>query len=405
MRTPTRSPLRRCFLPLLLGAVASAQPAAPASHAPADIAGTLEPFRAEYHLPALAALVTTADHTVALGATGVRQAGDDTPVTTGDIWHLGSCTKSMTGTLAAILVEQGKVEWSTTVADIFGREFDDIDPAYLPVTLEQLMCHRGGVPTAAPPEAWKEAGRQRGAVREQRDTFVHAVLAAPPSAESPAGPGPRFEYSNQGVTIAGAMLERAWDNAAHTTGTTWEQLVTTQLFEPLGITTAGFGAPGTRDTIDQPRGHIPSKLPAVPPSHMEPGRFADNPPAISPAGRAHMSLEDWARYIREHLRGRQGESDLLPKEAWEHLHTDPFDGSYAMGWGTVDRDWGGRVLSHSGSNTMWFCVVWASPEQGFAVLVATNIGGDEAAKGTDKAAGALIGAYKRGEFSAPESHR
>jgi len=39
-------------------------------------------------------------------------------------------------------------------------------------------------------------------------------------------------------------------------------------------------------------------------------------------------------------------------------------------------------------------VVWASPEQRFAVLIATNEGGDRAAKATDEAAGALIRHYK-----------
>jgi len=63
-----------------------------------------------------------------------------------------------------------------------------------------------------------------------------------------------------------------------------------------------------------------------------------------------------------------------------------------MGWGVVGRDWaGGRVLTHSGSNTMWFCTVWMAPEKDFAVLVATNMGGDKAAKGCDAASTAMIG--------------
>ena len=62
-----------------------------------------------------------------------------------------------------------------------------------------------------------------------------------------------------------------------------------------------------------------------------------------------------------------------------------------MGWGVARRDWGeGDVLTHAGSNTMWFAVTWLAPRRDFAVLVASNWGGDEAAKVCDEAASALI---------------
>ncbi|MFG0243401.1 MAG: serine hydrolase domain-containing protein [Phycisphaerales bacterium JB054] len=377
-----------------IGAFASA-----AWSQPVDLAERLEPIRAKHDLPALAALVTTTEGTVASGAVGVRKVGDDAAVTADDLWHLGSCTKSMAGTVAAILVDRGVIAWDTTVGEVFGGEFDDIRPAYLGVTLEQLMSHRGGVPTGAPPRAWAEARKQRGSDREQRDVFVRAVLAAEPSTE----PGTTFEYSNQGITVAAAMLERAWDVHAGESSTSWEALATELLFAPLGITTAGFGVPGDAGAMDQPWGHRPGALPGGPATPIVPGPFSDNPGAITPAGRVHMSLEDWAVYVREHLRGRRGESELLPREAWEHLHTDPTAedgavGRYGMGWAVHDRPWGGRVIAHSGSNTMWFCVVWASPEKGFAVLVATNIGDDGAAKAADEVAGSLIGAFVGGEF-------
>jgi hypothetical protein len=62
-----------------------------------------------------------------------------------------------------------------------------------------------------------------------------------------------------------------------------------------------------------------------------------------------------------------------------------------MGWGLQDRDWAaGPTLTHNGSNTMWYVVTWLAPKKDFAVLVATNQGGDAAAKGCDEACWALI---------------
>jgi hypothetical protein len=62
-----------------------------------------------------------------------------------------------------------------------------------------------------------------------------------------------------------------------------------------------------------------------------------------------------------------------------------------MGWIVGERDWaGGRVLTHAGSNTMWYAVVWIAPARDFAVLVAANRGFDAGAQACDEVASALI---------------
>src|SRR6476646_10575493 len=66
----------------------------------------LEGIRRKFHLPALAAAAVRDGRIVEIAATGVRKFGEDEEVTVDDAWHLGSCTKSMTATLAAMLVEQ-----------------------------------------------------------------------------------------------------------------------------------------------------------------------------------------------------------------------------------------------------------------------------------------------------------
>ena len=51
---------------------------------------------------------------------------------------------------------------------------------------------------------------------------------------------------------------------------------------------------------------------------------------------------------------------------------------------------GGTALMHNGSNTMWYIVMWLAPEKDFSVIVATNIAGDDAEKGCDEMAVAMI---------------
>jgi hypothetical protein len=101
-----------------------------------------------------------------------------------------------------------------------------------------------------------------------------------------------------------------------------------------------------------------------------------------------MSVRDlceWAGFAASDGRG------ILKSETMKMLRTKPFTGQYALGWLTVHRAWGGgMVINHAGSNTLNFAVVWAAPEKGIAVAVATNIAGDAAPRACDEVAAALI---------------
>ena len=91
-------------LVVLLGAVAVFVLCAASSRAQTGsnpaLAAILEPIRLKYQLPALAGAIFTRDGVVAMAAVGVRKAETDIPVTTNDLWHLGSDTKAMTRTTA-----------------------------------------------------------------------------------------------------------------------------------------------------------------------------------------------------------------------------------------------------------------------------------------------------------------
>lgn len=338
----------------------------------------LEAIRKKHDLPALALVVVKDGRICERAAVGVRKLGDSTPVTTNDVFHIGSCTKSMTATLTAMLIEEGKLRWNTTVAEVFPELKGRMDKQYETVTVEQLLHHRGGVPGTPPPAAWKRAREESGSLVQQRREFVEAVLRQPPEAT----PGTRMIYSNQGYAILGAMLERL-------AGTNYEALMTERLFKPLHMDTAGFGPPGTLDKVDQPWGHLRSAFATIPVQ-------SDNPPAIASAGRVHCSLDDLARFAMLHL--QPATSGLLKAETLARLHAPPATAgatgppdNYACGWVVLQRDWaGGTALWHNGSNTMWYTVMWLAPEKNFAVIVATNVAGPDAEQGCDEAAAAMV---------------
>lgn len=339
-----------------------------------DLSGFLEAFRQAYGLPAMAAAVVDTSGIVAMGTAGERRAGSGVEVAMTDAWHIGSSAKSMTATLVAILVEDGPISWETTVAEAFPDLTEGMHTDWRAVTIEQLLTHRGGAPASlveGHPALWRQLVSREGSPTQQRRALVEAVTRRPPE----GSPGASYAYSNAGYAIAGAMAEAL-------AGVPWEELMRTRLFEPLGITSAGFGAPGDTTAVDQPRGHDQQGQP------VEPGPAADNPPGIGPAGTVHLTIEDWARYARFHLRGAAGTAELLDSETFARLHT-PREGGvppYAMGWDVTDEAGPNvRVLAHSGSNTIWYSMIWMPLESGFGALVVTNRGGDRAREAVDQA--------------------
>jgi CubicO group peptidase (beta-lactamase class C family) len=346
-----------------------------------DVAVLIEPIRKRFKLPALAAAAVIDGKTVLLGAVGTRRAGGTERVTVNDQFHLGSCTKSMTATLCAILIQQGKLRWESTIGEVFADQIDKISPAFRTVTLDQLLTHRSGLPEDRVPDPilWPRIWALSGPMLDQRRNFIELVLAQKPT----AAPGEKFQYSNAGYTIAGAMCERV-------TGETWEDLIHEHLFTPLRMTTAGFGPPGSAGKVDQPWGHIVSGRLW---KSMPPGLEADNPAVIGPAGTVHCSMGDWAKYAAFHLRGARGEESTLAKEVFYKLYAPAPDDPehYSHGWLVADRGWaGGKVLWHAGSNTMWWAVIWLAPERNAAFMAATNVGSNLGFLGCDAAVSKMI---------------
>jgi CubicO group peptidase (beta-lactamase class C family) len=345
---------------------------------PMPLREVLEPIRGKYKLPALAAAVVLKGQVVALDAVGVRKAGAATPVTKDDQFHIGSCTKAMTATVIGLLVEQGKLKWETPLAEALPDLADAMHPDFRPVTLRQLLCHRGGThPNLPEGRSWADAVQGK-TPREQRAHFARAHLTQPPAYK----PGTKFLYANAGYGILGAVAERVTDAP-------YETLMRKMLFEPLGMASAGFGAMGTPGKVDQPWQHRVNDKGET--RAIEPGPNSDNPDPLGPGGKVHCSMADWAKFAIEHLPTSPRSPRLLKPETLKELHTPPEGGNYAAGWIVVDRPWGGgRVLTHAGSNTMNYAVAWLAPLRDFAVLVATNQGNGGAERAVDEAAGALV---------------
>lgn len=336
---------------------------------PEDLKELLAEVREESGLPAMAAAAMKDGVLLALGAVGVRRMGSPTLVTASDKFHIGSCTKAMTATLIAMFAESGKLDWKQTLAEIFPERAPKMNAHYRTVTLEMLGTHRSGTRANAGFNSPKLP------LVTQRLVYLDSVVNNAPEFEAGG-----YHYSNAGYIMLGAVLERV-------SGVPWETLIQQRLFRPLGMKSAGFGPPSRPNQLDQPWGHN------LKDGKLQP-RYSDNPAGLGPAGTVHCAMADYMKFADFHASLGKRPAGLLSADSFARLHKPPAGATYAMGWGTGERKWAkGRVLSHSGSNTMNLFLIWIAPEINFSVAVATNAVGKKTSAVLDKVVGELVRKY------------
>jgi CubicO group peptidase (beta-lactamase class C family) len=340
--------------------VAQAEPRA------VDLAEVLKPILAESSLPALAGGAVKNGVIVGLGAVGIRRVGEPEKVTIKDKFHIGSDTKAMTATLAGMLVEQSRLKWTSTLAELFPERAPKMNAGFREVTMEQLLTHRAGLAHDG-----NYYGIPNSPVTQQRLAYLDAVLATPPP-----HPIDSYNYSNAGYIIAGAAMERI-------SGKSWEELMRERLLGPLKMTETGFGTAAKEHQTDQPWGHVLVNGKFVP-------RYGDNHRALGPAGTVHCPIGDYLKFAAFHASRGMHPPGLLKPATFKKLH-HPEKEDYAMGWAVLQRGWAkGAALTHAGSNTMNYFVVWLAPELDFGLAAATNAAGDKVPQALDQVAVALI---------------
>ena len=332
---------------------------------PVSLDGDLAELCQKYNVPGMAAAVWSDGEIFASGAGGVRKFGSTERVLVTDKFNIGSCTKSVTATLAAVLVEKKVVRWDTTLAEGFPLWKATMRPEWREVTLGQLLSHQAGLPTQTSdlsPEVGFHLDHTQ-LPRDQRAALTRQVLHKQKPL-TPAGTG--FHYSNLSYAIAGHLLETLAKGK-------WEDLVRQQVYAPLGMTTGGFGAPAYPGRVDQPWGHRTNADGTRVP--VPGGKGGDNPPSIGPAAIAHASTLDLLKYVVAHLQGERGDvTPYLPTAAWRELHTAHFPpNNYAYGWGRDSWPQVGKdTIGHDGTNTMNYTVMRIAFDRNAALVINAN---------------------------------
>ncbi len=295
--------------------------------------------------PGMIAAIISSEGVIAIASAGERKAGSCITFTTNDVVHLGSCGKAMTATMIATLVAEGKLSWDTKLIEAIPELKNKIHTDYHKITLWHLLTHRAGIPK----NSRDEGAFSSKEIKARRLAIVEDDFQSPATYEID-----KFHYSNFGYMIAACMAEQI-------TGLSWEVLMKQRLFDPLGMSSAGFGNPNKNKSTDQPWGHHKSVWKWWPSE-------AYYHETIGPAGRVYCSVDDWAKFLSLQL---TTENPILERKFLDKL-IEPV-GFYSGGWGVAEHAWAkGITFNHSGSNEIWYASVLVTPKLDRAFVVATN---------------------------------
>lgn len=316
------------------------------------VSRNLEKEVAEKKIPGMAVAVARRGRIVASVQQGVRKTGFSAPLAPMDRFHVGSLAKAMTATMIATLVEEGRIKWTTTPAEVFPGW--TIHPDLRDVPLRDFLAHLAGLQKFTSGAEWKP--ELTGSQVEQRRQFARWLLAQKPMFK----PG-TWNYSNADYAIAGAMLEKL-------TGRSWQELIKERLFEPLQLKTAGFGWP-YKAGPDEPWGHKYEGGQYSPRGPEEPYVISD---VFAPGGDVHMSVEDLARFAALHLAGLQGTHGVVAAKTIQTMHQPVGGSGYALGWYSETKTFGEPRHWHGGETGRFRAQIWIFPDRNLALVAAAN---------------------------------
>ena len=178
---------------------------------------------AERAFPGAALAVTHGPALVAWKAFGRFTYDRESPaVAPTTVFDLASVSKVVATTAAAMLLyERGALDLEARVVDVMPN-FDTGDSRRREVTLRMLLAHSSGLP------GWEKL--------YERATTPEELLSLALATPLVAAPGTRTEYSDIGFIILGEIL-------AHWAGEPLDRFCQTQVFNPLGMSSACFNPP------------------------------------------------------------------------------------------------------------------------------------------------------------------
>ncbi|TWF41393.1 CubicO group peptidase (beta-lactamase class C family) [Chitinophaga polysaccharea] len=243
---------------------------------------------AETHTAGFAVAVVEKNKVVYAKGFGYRDQAARLPVTPDTRFAIGSCTKSFTSALLGNLRQQGKVDFdkpATTYLPALHFNNPDLDHQ---LTLRDMMCHRTGY--SRYDMAWYLFGT------DSRDTLLKRMYYMKPDCPLRA----RWQYNNFMFMVQGMVTEQL-------TGKSWEQNISSQIFEPLDMQASSIGTVALAAAPERSLGYEVDDKNTIKEMKYHPIT------AMGPAGAINSTVMDMSKWLITWINGgTYNKKEILP---------------------------------------------------------------------------------------------
>ncbi|OLS22599.1 MAG: Penicillin-binding protein 4* [Candidatus Heimdallarchaeota archaeon LC_2] len=329
-------------------------------------------------VPGLSVLITKKGKTIYERNFGSREWTGTKPTTSDTLYGIASMTKSMTSTAILMLQEQGKLDIKDPISKYIPVS---IGIENIPIRVEDLMCHGSGLPNLASysavikNEELTPFNIPNLPMGNWDDFYFHVNDAQDWLFVKPRE---KFYYNNDGYTMLSQII-------AKVSGTSYEEFMEKQLFQPLGMNRSTFDRDKLEKDSDVSKGYSTEPdekgLKRKPKPHLS-SIFN------SGAGGLNSSTREMTKYIQFHLnQGRVNGKQLIAQELIEEMHKaqNSIDKSenylvvdetqnYGYGFGIIENFHGVKVIIHGGASGVSGGVVLFIPELEITYTHLYNVG-------------------------------
>ncbi|HEV8198636.1 MAG TPA: serine hydrolase domain-containing protein [Candidatus Polarisedimenticolia bacterium] len=283
---------------------------------------------------------------------GMADLENAVPASSQTLYRLGSISKPLTATAAALLWQRHKLDLDAPVQNYcpsFPRK-DDV------ITTRQVLGHLGGIRHY---KSDSQDDLEIGNTRHSDDTVQSGLKFF---AEDPlvAKPGTEYHYSTQGYTLVACVIEGA-------SGEKYVDFVRRNVLQPAGM---------THTTTDDRFAIIPHRTRFYerdPSGNVVNADFLDSSYKVAGGGWL-SSAEDMAAFAVAMLQDRVVQPPTR-ELMWTSLKTgDGKPTGYGLGW-SVKEDLGVPSVSHNGGQQGTSTSLLMVPDRKAAVVVLVNLEG------------------------------